>query len=486
MYDVLIIGAGVVGACIARELSKYKMNIIIVDKENDVSLGASKANSGVVHAGYDAHYESLKAKFNVRGSRIFEAYAKKLGVPYKKVGSLVCASSDEELETLKSLLKNGQRLGLDDLRIVDREELVKMEPNISDHIIGALYAPSAAITEPWELAIACIENAMDNLAELKLNFKVENIVKRDGYFQVISEKEVIKSKFIINAAGVYADKIYKMLNKDVNFSIIPRRGEYFLLDKATDGYVKHIVFPCPSDLGKGVLVLPTVNGNILVGPDSENLGEKQREDTQTVSERLMFIKKSASKLIKDIPFNENITNFSGIRAQPSNDDFLIGESQIEGFFNAAGIKSPGLSSAPAIGEYMRDIILDKISESGSNLLRLEVKDNYIEGRKAPVKIRDLEEEELAKYISENPLYAKIICRCEMISEGEIIDSIHRNCGATSVNGIKRRVRPGAGRCQGGFCSPRVVEILSRELDIKMEEVLYEGKDSKILKGKTKS
>lgn len=482
----MVIGAGVIGACIARELSKYELSVLILEKENDVSLGSSKANSAIVHAGYDAHHDSLKGHFNVLGSNMFESFAKELNIPFKRIGSLVCAYNSEDIKTLEGLKQNGEILGIKGLKIVDKKELLKMEPNINKNVISALYAPSAAITEPWEVAIACVENAMDNGTELKLNFEVDNIIKRDAYFEMNSKSECIKSHYIVNAAGVYADEIYKMVNRKSDFSIHPRRGEYFLLDKSVNGHVNHVMFPCPSKLGKGILVVPTVNGNILVGPDSENLSDNQKEAKETVGERLDYIKTSGEKLIKNIPFGDNITTFSGLRAQPSTDDFLIGESEINGFFNAAGIKSPGLSCAPAIGVHMADLIIKSFNEHADKPKRIGKRENFKSKRKPLIRFGELSDVEKTVYIKENPLYGRIICRCEMISEAEIIDSIHRNCGARSINGVKRRVRPGAGRCQGGFCGPRVVEILSRELSIKREDVVYETKGSYILTGKTKS
>ncbi|MGB3366459.1 MAG: NAD(P)/FAD-dependent oxidoreductase, partial [Acidaminobacteraceae bacterium] len=422
----------------------------------------------------------------VLGSKMFESFAEELDIPFKRIGSLVCAYNDKDIKILEELKQNGELLGVKGLRIVDRPELFKMEPNINKSVISALYAPSAAITEPWEVAIACVENAMDNGAKLKLNFLVDNIRKKDDYFEINSKTECIKSHYIVNAAGVYADRIYKMVNEKSEFSIHPRRGEYFLLDKSTNGYVKHIMFPCPSKLGKGILVLPTVNGNILIGPDSENLGDNQKEAKETVGERLDYVKEAGCKLIEKIPFGDNITTFSGLRAQPSTDDFLIGESEIIGFFNVAGIKSPGLSCAPAIGLHMTELVVKSFNKLTDGLKHIEKKENFNSTRKALRRFSELSDAERSVSIKENPLYGNIICRCELISEAEIVDSIHRNCGARSINGVKRRVRPGAGRCQGGFCSPRVVEILSRELSIKIEDVVYETKNSYILTGKTKS
>lgn len=483
MYDVAIIGSGVIGACIARDLSSYDLNIIVLEKENDVSMGSTKANSAIVHAGYDAPFDSLKGRFNVIGSQMFQAFCNELDISYKKIGSLVCAYDDNDIETLRELKRNGDKLGVEDLSIIGAEKLKELEPNINKDVIAALYAKSAAITEPWEIAIACLENAMDNGLTLKLNYRVEDIKKKEDHFVIKSRDEVVKARRVVNAAGVYADEIYKMIYKESTFSIHPRRGEYFLLDKSVDGYVKHIIFPCPSKFGKGVLLVPTVNGNILVGPDSENLSKTQKESKETVTERLNYIKESSKKLINDIPFDANIRNFSGLRAQPSTDDFLIEESKISGFFNVAGIKSPGLSCAPAIALYMSELIIESYKKEGKSILK---KTDFISKRKKLIRFSELSDDEKALVINENPLYGNIICRCELISEAEIVDSINRNCGARSINGVKRRVRPGAGRCQGGFCGPKVLGILSRELRIKCEDVAFETKDSYVLTEKTKS
>lgn len=480
MFDIAIIGAGIIGCSIARELSKYNYDIVILDKENDISCGTTKANSAIIHAGYDAPYNTKKGVFNAKGNMLYDKVTKELEVPFKRIGSLVVAFSEYEIETLKSLFENGEKLGIPGLEIIGSEKIYEMEPNMADGALAALYAPSAGIIEPWEMAIAYAENAVDNGVKIKLNMKVEKIEKNEEFFQITSsEGKIIEASLIINASGVYGDNIYRLVDPESEIRIHPRRGQYYLLDKSAGNIVNSVIFKCPSKLGKGVLVVPTVDGNVLVGPDSQDLSENEKEAIETTGERLDYVKSSAMELIKNIPFRENITTFAGLRAEPTGGDFIIEESKIKGFINVIGMKSPGLSSAPAIAEYVESLVQNILGNR-------ERKKDYNPFRKARVKFMELSKEEKDKMIKKDPKYGRIICRCEMITEGEIVDAIHRSAGGRTVNGIKRRVRPGAGRCQGGFCGPRVLEILSRELNISPLDVRQEGKDSEILIGNTKN
>lgn len=478
MYDVAIIGAGVIGTAIARELTKYKANVVILERGHDVSVGTTKANSGIVHSGYDAPFESNKGRFNAKGNEMYEKVCKELDVPFHRIGSLVCAFEDDDLETLEKLKINGEKLGIPGLKIIDQATVRAMEPNISDTVISALYAPTAGITEPWALAVAYAENAMDNGASLMLDFEVKTIEKSNGGYKISSADINIEAKYVVNCGGVYADEIYKLIDPTSSMEIQPIKGQYYLLDKNCGSLVNHVVFPCPSKLGKGTLVVPTVDGNLLVGPDSELLATSEKEAVDTEKERLDYVRTLASKLIKDIPYRETVTTFSGLRADPKSGDFILEESSCDGFFNAAGIKSPGLSCAPAIGTYMADLLALKGGFEENPLF------NPI--RRANIKMSHMTDEEKNILIQKDPRYGRIICRCEMITEGEIVDVIHRNAGGRTVNGIKRRARPGAGRCQGGFCSPRVLEILAREMKSDMRDIYLEGRDSKILMGLTKS
>ena len=480
MLDVLIIGAGITGTAIMRELSRYDLDILTVDKASDVSCGTTKANSAIVHAGYDAPFGSNKAKFNVEGNRIYGEICKELNVPFERVGSYVLAFNEEEKKHLESLLENGKKLGIKDMEIIEKDEILENEPNINPKVKYALYAKTAGIVEPWELAIAYAENAMENGANLKLNFEVKDIIKENDFFKVVSKNEELKAKVVINCAGVYADEIYNMVTNNDEFKIHPRKGEYYLLDKTCDDFVNTVLFQCPTKKSKGVLVTPTVDGNIVIGPNAEDLEDDQKDDKSTTRSGLDFVKEKSFKTSKDIPYHENITIFSGLRAEPDTGDFIIGESEkINNFFNVAGIKSPGLSSAPAIAKHIEKKVV-------KNLENVKKDKSFDPVRKERIIFDELSDKEKQEMIEKNPKYGKVICRCENITEGEIVDAIHRKCGGRTLNGIKRRVRPGAGRCQGGFCGPRVLEILARELDLDETEILKENKNSNILVEETKA
>lgn len=477
MYDIAIIGAGVSGTMIARALARYQLNVVILERDNDVSTGTTKANSGIIHAGYDASADSLMGKLNVKGNAMFDKICQELDVPFKRIGSLVVAHNSDEIETLNHLKENGDLLGVPNLEIINGESVQALEANLKSDIIAALYAPSAGIIEPWELAIASAENAVENGCKLILNFEVQQIEKNIDGFIITSGDESIKAKIIINASGVYTDYIYGMVTQS-EFTIMPRRGQYYLLDKESSDLVNHVIFPCPTKMGKGTLITPTIDSNIIIGPDSENLEIDSKESTDTTYERLELVKSMAGKLIDEIPYKTNITTFAGLRAEPSSGDFIIEESKVvKSFINVAGIKSPGLSSAPAIAEYVVDII--------KTIIELKDKIDFNPIRRPRIKFEELSNIERQDLINKDPRYGRIICRCEMITEGEIVDAIHRAVGGRTVNGIKRRVRPGAGRCQGGFCGPRVMEILSRELGEDVTHILQENKGSSILIGETK-
>ena len=476
MYDVAIIGAGVIGTFIARALSRYKLKVVIVEKDNDVSNGTTKANSAIIHAGYDAKLGTNKGKFNVLGNALFDQVCEELDVPFKRIGSFVIAFDDEEMKTIHSLYENGLKLGVPNMKIIDAQTVKEMEPQLNPTVVGALYAPTAGIISPYELTVSLAENAIDNGAKLLLNNKVDCIDKNDYGYKIHTNETTVDSRFVINCAGVYADDIYAMVATS-NFEIIPRRGQYYLLDKSVGEIVNKVIFQCPTKLGKGVLVSPTVHENVIIGPNAENLNDK--EGVETTKAGLEFVKESARKSCKDIPFNKNITTFSGLRAEPSTGDFIIEESkEVKGFINVAGIKSPGLSSSPAIAEYVVDIVKNI---SGG----LERKKDFNPKIRRKIRFAQLSDQEKKEVIKKDSRYGRIICRCETISEGEIVDAINRNAGARTVDGVKRRVRPGTGRCQGGFCGPRVMEILARELGQDMKEIVKDHKDSYILTGYTK-
>lgn len=476
MYDVIIIGAGISGTAIARELSKYSLSVLVLDKENDVSNGTTKANTALVHAGYDAPTGSAMAKFNVRGSAMYEDLCKELDVPYKRTGSLVVGFNEEDKETVKSLYEQGKKNGVPELSILDRDEILALEPNISDQACTALYAKTGAIVGPWEMAVALMENAMDNGVELALNTRVLDITKKDDIFTINTDNGDYKSRVVINAAGLFADEISHMISEE-DFSINPVKGEYYLLDKSVGDLVNMVLFQCPSPTSKGVVVAPTTHGNIIIGPNSE--GVEDKTDKTTTYDYLDFVKERAQLTLKEIPFNKSITTFSGLRANPSTNDFIIGETEdVRAFINVAGIKSPGLSAAPAVAEHVKGLILDILGD-------VEEDSNFNPIRKKQIRFVELSDEEKNEIIKKDKRYGHIICRCETITEGEIVDAINRNAGATTVDGVKRRVRAGMGRCQGGFCLPKVIEILARELDRDMKDIVKDRPESYILTGKTK-
>ncbi len=476
MFDVVVIGGGIIGATILRELTKYELKVLMLEKESDVCMGQSKANSGISHAGFDAVPGSLKAKFNVLGNEMMPSFASTLGVKYKNNGSLVVAYSEDKIKTLENLKKRGEINGVEGLEIIGKEELKKLEPNISDDAVGALLAKTGGIVCPYELTIASIGNAMDNGAELMLEFEVSNIEKFDGHYIVksIDGKEV-QTKLIINCAGINSGKISNMVG-DNSFEVKGRKGEYILLDRESGDFCSHTIFRTPTEKGKGILLTQTVDGNILLGPTAEIV---QDDQTYTTQEGLDFITKTASEMANNIPFFNTITSFAGVRAFSDRHDFIIEESRVaKGFINIAGIESPGLTSAPAIAKYV-------VEELVSNLVTLTENKNFSGVRAPDYFFKNLNVQEKNEIIKKDNRYGKIVCRCEEITEGEIVRAIHENPKAKTVDGVKRRVRAGMGRCQGGFCQPQVAKIISRELNIPMEEVLKSSKNSKLLVGKTK-
>lgn len=476
MYDITIIGAGIMGTFIARELSKYQINILLIDKENDISNGTTKANTALIHAGYDSRINTNMAYFNVRGNPMFDKVCKELDVPFKRIGSLVLAFDDEDSKSLKELYSRGITNGVPGLQVLNKEQVNKLEPNIGEKVVSALHAKTAGIIGPWELAIALAENAIDNGVELQLNRHVSHIKKLENYYQIETNKGAINSKVVINCAGIHADELNNMISQN-KFQIVPKKGQYYLMDKSLDGLVNSITFQCPTAHGKGIVVAPTVHGNVIIGPDNETMENK--DDRKTNTDNLKYIREMASKSVDNIPFDKVITTFAGTRAESSTRDFIVGEvADSKGFINVAGIKSPGLSASPAIAEHVVNII-NEIFDG------LKQKENYNPMRRKSINFVDLSDDEKNNLIKNDSRYGNVICRCETITEGEIVDAIHRNAGGLTIDGIKRRVRPGSGRCQGGFCLPKVTEILARELGIGMEEIVKDSLSSYILTGKTK-
>lgn len=474
-YDVIIIGAGVSGAASARELSRYKVKACVIEKEEDVCCGTSKANSAIVHAGYDAAEGSLMAKLNVRGNEMMEELSKELDFPFKRCGSLVICLNESDMPNLQALYERGVANGVKDLRIIGREEVLEMEPNVSDEVVAALYAPTAGIVCPFHMNIAFAENAYANGVEFRFNTEVQEIRKLEEGFELHTGKGIYTAKYVVNAAGVYADVFHNMVSEK-KIHITPRRGDYCLLDKSAGKHVSRTIFALPGKYGKGILVTPTVHGNLLVGPTAIDV--EDREGTNTTREGLDQVISKSGMSVKNIPMRQVITSFAGLRAHEDGHEFIIEEVEdAKGFIDCAGIESPGLSSAPAIGVMIADILKEKMG--------LEEKEDFIATRKGILNPEELTKEERIALIKENPAYGNIICRCEMITEGEIIDAIRRPLGARSLDGVKRRTRAGMGRCQSGFCSPRTMEILARECNMSMFDITKSGGDSRIVVGTNK-
>ena len=475
MYDVAIIGGGVIGSAIARELSKFTVNAVVIERDQDLCCGTTKANSAIIHGGYDAKPGSLKAKLNVEGNKMFDELSKDLDFPFKRNGSLVVRTKDQDKADLQKLYDQGIANGVEGLRIIERDELIKMEPNLADDVVDALYVPTGGIVCPFNFNYALAENAADNGVEFKLSTKVEKVEKTGDHYTITTNAGTIETKTVVNAAGVYADEINNMVSSK-KLNIIARRGQYELLDKACGDHVSHTIFQLPSKMGKGVLVTPTVHGNLLVGPTAEDVDNK--EGVNTTAEGLGGLGATSALSVKNVPMRQVITSFAGLRAHEEGGDFILGEAEdAEGFFNAAGIESPGLSSAPAIGVMIAKEVAEKLSLSKNK--------NFNGKRKGILNPATLSMEERNELIKKNPAYGQIICRCESISEGEILDAIHRTLGARDLDGVKRRTRAGMGRCQAGFCSPRVMEILEREVPMSPFDVTKNGPDAKIVFGYNK-
>ncbi|MBP5519536.1 MAG: FAD-dependent oxidoreductase [Treponema sp.] len=486
VYDIAIIGAGIVGSCIARELSKYRLNICMIDKADDVACGTSKANSGIIHAGYDAKPGTLMAKLNVAGTAMYAQLAQSLHFDYKNNGSLVIGFNDDDMAHIKKLYERGLENGVPGLKIIDGKELHSLEPNVSEEACGALLAQTAGIVSPYMANWAFAENAVMNGVKLFLETEVHGISKSDSsgeFFVIKTGKNDISAKCVVNAAGLYSDVISQMAGAR-KFKIVPRRGEYYLLDNKCAYLANHTLFQTPDKMGKGVLVTQTVDGNILSGPTAADGNDKTATETTALGQDEVFIK--SGKTIPDIPRRNIINSFAGVRAiaynqddTPVNDFIIEEDSVVRGFINVAGICSPGLSAAPAIGLYVCELVEKSLG------VKFEQNPDFIGVRRGIESFKDADDVRRAQLIENNPLYGRIICRCEMITEAEIVAAINSPIGAVDLDGVKRRTRAGMGRCQSGFCSPRVTEILSRELGIPMTDVRKSGGCSYILTGKTR-
>ncbi len=474
-YDVLIAGAGVIGGMVARELSKYKLSVCLLEKKSDVSGGASKANTGIIHGGYDPVPGTLKAKMNTLGTPLLYKTAKELNVPYKQNGSMICAFGAEEEAEIHNLYERGLVNQTPDMKILSGEEARKIEPALSEDVTLVLHVPSAGIICPYKLTVAAVGNAMDNGVQFIRNFEVSDI-KREGEDFIVSSPDgkTVTGRYFINCAGCYSDRVAKLAG-DGDFEIIPRSGEYLLLDKTQGGMLGHTIFQVPTKEGKGILVTPTVDGNLMAGPTALAVASPERKEI--TPDGLNTVITLSKKSIPDVDFSQVITSFTGIRSSVKDGDFIIEASKkVSGLVNVAAIDSPGLTSCVSIAEYVVDILRD----IG---LATEAKEDWDGTRPDGDFFHKLTDEQKDAYIKEHPAYGKIVCRCETITEGEIRDAIRRNPPAIDVDGVKRRTRSGMGRCQGGFCGPYVMELISEEMGIPMEEITKKGYDSFMVKGK---
>lgn len=474
MYDVIIVGCGITGAAAAFTLSRYKLSVLVLEKENDIAMGASRANSAIIHAGYDPEPGTLMARLNVRGCEMAAELCAQLDVPYKNCGSLVLAFDDNDVKSIRALYERGVQNGVKRLELIDSRRLRELEPCVSDKAVAALYAPTSGIVNPWEYALAMAEVAALNGVEFLLSHPVTSITGQLGGFTVTSCGEQFNARYVVNAAGVDSAAVHEMVAEKA-FTIKPSRGDYFLLDKSEGSRAKHTLFQCPGPAGKGVLVSPTVHGNLLAGPNAVSCLDAHR--VNTTAEGLAFVKTHALKSVPGINFRDTIRSFAGMRANSDRNDFIIG-FPVPGFLDLAGIKSPGLTCAPATGEYAAGLL----EQHGLELVK---KDSPVTARRK-IRFKELSIPEKQRLISENPLYGRVICRCETITEGEIVEACHSPIPPVSVDGIKRRAGTGMGRCQGGFCGPRVLEILCRERGISPLEALKDGEGSVILFNETKA
>ena len=474
-FDVVIIGAGITGAMLARELSRYELSVCLLEKENDVALGASRANSGIIHGGYDPIPGTMKAKMNTQGVELLFEAAAQLNVPHERNGSMVCAFSEAEEPMLQELYEQGLQNETPGMQMLLGDEARELEPYLSEKVTKVLRITNAGIISPYELTIAAVGNAMDNGVKLLRNFEVCSICRGENGFTVTAKNgQVVMGRFLVNCAGGYSDKIAALAG-DCDFEIIPRAGEYMLLDKAEGFRAKHTLFQCPSAEGKGILVSPTVHGNLLVGPNAVRVATPA--SNETTPEGLQLVMRLSAKTVPSVDFRQVITSFTGVRASEKSGDFILRASErVPGLIHAAAIDSPGLTCCVAIAKHLTGLL----HQQG---LVLTEKENWDGTREDTCAFRDMTDDEKDAYIKENPAYGKIVCRCETVSEGEILNTIRRNPGARDLDGVKRRTRSGMGRCQGGFCGPYVMQLLSKELGVAMEEISKSGEGSEMLRGR---
>jgi glycerol-3-phosphate dehydrogenase len=470
MYDVAIIGGGVIGCAIARELSRYQIRTVVLEMCAEVGFGTTKTNSGIIHAGHHSPPDTLKGRLVVRGNELFDQLCSELNFGFARIGELVVARDDEDLAVLENLKAQGDAKGVPGLEMWDQQQLRRKEPNLSHKLVAALHAPSAGVINPYEFAFALIENAMDNEVDLKIDSPVEKITTAKKGITLFTRHEKVQTRFALNCAGIFADKIAQMVGLN-DFTIHPRKGEEYMLDKRKRlmGLVRRLVFPVPKKNSKGILIIPTFNGTIMVGPTAEDTDD--RYDVSTSYEGAAQVFDSVSQICPSITERETITEFAGLRAVSNTNDFIIGPTTVKGFINVAGIQSPGLTSAPAIAEYVCDVL----RKEGLELLPRE---NFKRQVPGPPRFATLGLENQQRLIDENPLFGKVACRCELVTEAEIHNAIDH--GARTLDGIKFRSRAGMGRCQGGFCTTRCMDILAQRLGLPFHKITKRGGDSWIV------
>lgn len=476
MFDYVIIGAGIVGTSIAKELSRYEASILVLEKENDVANHQTIANSAIIHSGHDPKEGSLKAKLCVLGNQMYEDLEKELGIPLLRTGAFVVAHNQEEIKMLESLYLRGLQNHVEHMEILSEKEALLQEPNLSKTIIQVLSLPSTKVTYPWEVAFRQLECAIHNGVQFQKNSRVTSIRKVDQYFELtVNDTKIIQTKSIISAAGIFSDQIARMIEKNVLYDIKPRKGEYFVLDRKVKGFMNHVIYPLPTEKGKGVLIVPQVHGNILLGPTSRQQIEKDLLSNTKLG--MDQIKEDTKKLAYNIPFGEIIRSFAGIRASSTYDDFYIQESkEFSNFFHVAGIDSPGLTAAPAIAKYLVDEVLHH------HLIKKKNFNPFITRKPA---FHTLDDQEKHRLYKEFPQHGNLVCKCEKTTEKEIIDAIHGPLGNDTVKGIKKRVRAGSGLCQGGYCESLVLKIIARETNQPLHKINYYGLDTPILLEETK-
>ncbi len=469
--DVAIIGAGLSGSCIARQLSAYELDIVLLDKECDVSMGVSRANSGIVHGGFHHNLKYLKSRLEIRGNLMYDRLQRELDFPFKRCGILVAALNDEEMKYIDHLYTQGVENGAIGIEMCSRERMFELEPKLNPDCVGGLHAPGGGVLEPYRFVFSVVESAQKNGVEVVTNFEVVHAERAGERYRIhAADGRQVEARYVVNAAGLFADRVSEIFGAE-EFQIIPRKGEYFLLDRATEAAPQRVLFPVPTKVSKGMLVIPTVEGTVLIGPTAQEIEDK--EDVSTNADQLNLILDQARKMVPKVSQTDVITAFSGLRPALADGDFYIDISaKAPNFIQVAGIQSPGLTAAPAIGEYVKDLV----KKAGCSLVEKADWDPYVS--KLP-RIRDLGPYEADNLVNANPAYGNVVCRCEEISEAEIVEAIRR--GHTTLDGIKYFTRAGMGRCQGGFCSYKIIKLLIRETGMSYKDIQKCGAGSELLR-----